>query len=187
MFCNNCHSEIPNDAAFCPICGAPVQAQARQTTYAQNNDAGTYAPQNEAGWTNAYGGNYASNMNYVPPEAVEKPTLTNCYNKFWKNYANFSGRSRRSEYWFVVLTNFLIAFINVIPYVGTGVYSLYTLAVIVPMLALIVRRLHDIGREWYYIFFGLIPIAGFIILIVWMCQDSQPGSNKFGPNPKGVN
>lgn len=180
MLCNNCYSEIPSNAAFCPVCGTSVSAQ--QTAYTQ----GTYTQANAQDYANAYCGNTAQAANCVA-SAVEKPTIINCYNKFWKNYTNFSGRARRSEYWFVVLANFLIAFINVIPYVGQGVYSLYTLAILVPVLSLMVRRLHDIGKEWYYIFFGLIPIAGAIILIVWFCQDSQPGPNKFGPNPKGVN
>lgn len=128
------------------------------------------------------------NTNTYPQQAfVEQPTLKNCYKKFWQNYTNFSGRARRSEYWFVVLANFLIAFVNIIPYAGQVLYSLYALAIIVPTLALIVRRLHDLGKEWYYIFFLLIPIAGQIIMLVWLCTDSQVGANKFGENPKGMN
>ena len=65
--------------------------------------------------------------------------------------------------------------------------SLYAFAIFIPMLSLVVRRLHDIGKDWYWIFFGLIPIAGAIMMIIWYCQDSQPGPNQFGENPKGVN
>lgn len=132
------------------------------------------------------GDTYGQSWN-SPQTEIEQPTLKSCYKKFWNNYANFNGRSRRSEYWFVVLANFLIALINVIPYVGQALYSLYALAVIVPTLALIVRRLHDLGKEWYYIFFLLIPIAGQIIMLVWLFTDSQVGANKFGDNPKGIN
>lgn len=129
---------------------------------------------------------YGQNWNPAQP-IVEQPTLKSCYKKFWNNYANFNGRSRRSEYWFVVVMNLIIALVNVIPYVGQGLYGLYALAIIVPTLALIVRRLHDLGKEWYYIFFLLIPIAGQIIMLVWLCTDSQVGANKFGENPKGIN
>ena len=74
-----------------------------------------------------------------------------------------------------------------IPYVGQGIGGLYTIAVLVPTLALMVRRLHDLGKDWYYIFFALIPLAGQIILLVWFCTDSQAGENEFGKNPKGIN
>ena len=128
-----------------------------------------------------------SNNQNAYQQNVEQPSFKNCYIKFWQNYTNFSGRSRRSEYWFVVLANVLISFVNVIPYVGQALYVIYTLAVIVPALALIVRRLHDLGKEWYYIFFILIPIVGQIMMLVWLCTDSQVGANKFGENPKGIN
>lgn len=128
-----------------------------------------------------------SNNQNAYQQVVEQPSLKNCYIKFWQNYTNFSGRSRRSEYWFVVLANILISLVNVIPYVGQVLYVIYTLAIIVPALALIVRRLHDLGKEWYNIFFILIPIVGQIMMLVWLCTDSQVGANKFGENPKGIN
>lgn len=118
---------------------------------------------------------------------IENPTLSSCYKKYWKNYANFEGRSRRSEYWFVVLANALFSLVNIIPYVGPVLSTIYMLAVIVPNLALMVRRLHDIGKPWPFIFFMLIPIAGPIIMLVWFCTDSQVGANEFGENPKGIN
>lgn len=117
----------------------------------------------------------------------EKPSFKNCYIKFWKNYTNFSGRARRSEYWYVVSANVLVSLVSMIPYVGPVIGVLYTIAVLVPTLALMVRRLHDLGKDWYYIFFALIPLAGQIILLVWFCTDSQAGENEFGKNPKGIN
>lgn len=118
---------------------------------------------------------------------VEKPSFKDCYIKFWKNYTNFSGRARRSEYWYVVLANVLVSLVCMIPYVGQVIGGLYMIAVLVPTLALMVRRLHDLGKDWYYIFFALIPLAGQIILLVWFCTDSQAGENEFGKNPKGIN
>lgn len=150
-----------------------------QQTFAQPNSYVQPVPVNS-------GNTYGPNWNPTP-EAIEKPTLIGCYKKFWQNYVNFNGRSRRSEYWFVVLMNLIIGLVNVIPYVGQGLYGLYTLAALVPTIALIVRRLHDLGKEWYYIFIMLIPIVGQIIMIVWLCTDSQVGTNEFGENPKGMN
>ena len=109
----------------------------------------------------------------------------------FSKYAEFSGRARRSEYWYFVLFNGLVGF--AIGFVGgiilgerlTNIVStLYSLAVLVPSLAVGVRRLHDTGRSaWRYLFL-LIPFVGWIILVVFLAQDSQPGVNVYGPNPK---
>lgn len=128
-----------------------------------------------------------SNNQSAYENMVEKPSFKDCYIKFWKNYTNFSGRARRSEYWYVVLANVLVSLVSMVPYVGPVIGGLYTIAVLVPTLALMVRRLHDLGKDWYYIFFALIPLAGQIILLVWFCTDSQVGTNEFGENPKGIN
>ena len=134
-----------------------------------------------------YKQNYQQSNQSINVNMVEKPSFKDCYIKFWKNYTNFSGRARRSEYWYVVLANVLVSLVSMIPYVGPVIGGLYTIAVLVPTLALMVRRLHDLGKDWYYIFFALIPLAGQIILLVWFCTDSQVGTNEFGENPKGIN
>ena len=128
---------------------------------------------------------------YVQTPVTEKNSIFKSYALFWKNYTNFSGRTRRSDYWQFVLVNFIIALplglLSLIPYVGSLFMGIYMLATIIPNLAIQIRRLHDIGKDWYYIFFMLIPFAGSIILLVWYCQDSQIGANKYGENPKGIN
>ena len=100
-----------------------------------------------------------------------------------ENYANFNGRARRSEYWYYTLASCIAGFICgllPIPFIAT----LLSLALFIPSLAVSVRRLHDIGKSgWMYLLI-LIPIVGAIILLVWFCQDSQPGENKWGANPK---
>lgn len=122
------------------------------------------------------------------PAVAPKNGLFKSYSLFWKNYTNFSGRTRRSDFWQFILANFLISFIagmlNFIPVVGSIISGIYLIALLIPSLALQIRRLHDIGKEWYSIFLALIPLAGFIILIVLYCKDSQPSENKFGLNPK---
>lgn len=111
------------------------------------------------------------------------------YVNAFKNYVNFQGRARRKEYWMFVLFNFIVS--TVVAIVAMLIHfpmlsNIYALAVLCPSVALMVRRLHDIGKGWIWILIGLIPIIGQIWLIVLMCMDSQPGSNEFGPNPKGL-
>jgi uncharacterized membrane protein YhaH (DUF805 family) len=103
------------------------------------------------------------------------------------NYTNFSGRARRSEYWSFVLVNFLIIF--AIFHVSYFIHSeilpvIYIIAVLVPTLAVSVRRVHDLGRSgWYYIFV-LLPILGWLGLIILLFTEGNSGSNKYGPDPK---
>ena len=115
-----------------------------------------------------------------------------------KKYAVFSGRAGRAEFWYFVLCNFLIGIVfsiltNIVGGAvrgGAGIittlYSLYSLAVLVPSLAVSVRRLHDIGKSGWMILIPLIPLVGFIWYFVLMVLASQPGDNKYGPNPKGT-
>ncbi len=103
-------------------------------------------------------------------------------------YICFEGRARRKEYWMFVLFNAIISIIigiigrNIL---GTGLLdSIYSLAMFLPGLGLSVRRLHDIDKDWPWIFIVLIPIAGWIWMIVLMCQEGTKGSNQFGDDPK---
>lgn len=110
------------------------------------------------------------------------------------NYATFSGRARRSEYWYFTLFNLLISLgFGILStvfgdgFLGTVVLMLArlaSLALLVPGLAVCWRRLHDIGKSGAWYFIVLIPIVGAIMLIVWFCRDSEPGENAYGPNPK---
>ena len=108
------------------------------------------------------------------------------YKKMLRNYAVFSGRSTRRDYWMAVLFNFVISLaVGVVAgVIRLGFLStLYAIAMIIPGLALNIRRLHDTGKAWYYIFMGLIPLAGFIILIVQYCKESD-ADNQWGPAPR---
>lgn len=104
---------------------------------------------------------------------------------FFKNYGNFRGRASRSEYWWAVLFYWIIyttlagAAIVFVPILGLIITTLFLIAFLIPMLSVGVRRLHDIGKSWEYILFGLIPYAGLIILIVYFCKDSD-GDNQWG-------
>jgi uncharacterized membrane protein YhaH (DUF805 family) len=102
-------------------------------------------------------------------------------------YATFSGRARRSEYWWFVLASVIASVVASIVDTALGVSILsllLSLGLLIPSLALGVRRLHDIGKSGWWILIGLIPLVGVIVLIVFACQDSEPGTNQWGPSPK---
>lgn len=118
-----------------------------------------------------------------------------------KKYANFEGRARRSEYWYFYLF-YMIFFIPIYALTLSSLFLeggtslsipvsilllVFICALLVPSLAVSVRRLHDVGKSGWMFLLGIIPIVGPIILLVWFCTDSQPGSNKWGPNPKALN
>ncbi|BDH03819.1 MULTISPECIES: DUF805 domain-containing protein [Streptomyces] len=104
-----------------------------------------------------------------------------------KKYAVFSGRARRQEYWMFFLFNLIISIVLAIvdAALDTQVLQLvYALAVLLPSLAVGVRRLHDTGRSGWMMLIGLIPLVGPIILIVFLASEGKPEVNQHGPNPK---
>lgn len=108
-----------------------------------------------------------------------------------RKYAVFSGRARRKEYWMFVLFNLIFMFAAfILDSILSGdrgygfIYTIYSLAVLLPGLAVSVRRLHDIGKSGWFILLGFIPIIGIIWLLVLMCLDGNTGDNMYGPNPK---
>jgi len=107
----------------------------------------------------------------------------NYYIEVLKKYAVFSGRARRAECWYFYLFDFLISI--VLALISEGIlFGIYSLGTFIPGLAVSVRRLHDTNRSGWWLLIGLIPLIGGIILICFLVQDSQPGENKYGPNPK---
>ena len=112
----------------------------------------------------------------------------------WQKYFDFSGRSRRKEYWMFFLFNLGIGIALLGADLLAGSYSksagmgllggLYSLATLIPNLSITVRRLHDIGRSGWWFFILLVPLIGAIVLLVFMLLDSKEGSNDYGPNPK---
>ena len=114
--------------------------------------------------------------------------MLDSYKRFWMNYANFKGRSTRADYWWVCLMNILISFAlgfmgGLIPDIAgiTGLLAgVYSIAILVPALALIVRRLHDINKSGWAYLLCLIPFVGFIIILVFFCTPSVNENNKYG-------
>ena len=118
----------------------------------------------------------------------------NWYLQALKKYATFSGRARRKEYWMYILFYVLIllALTIVDGLIGTRIAdaglgiltAIYALAVLIPTLAVTVRRLHDTGRSGWWILIQLIPLVGVFILLYFLVSDSNPGQNAYGPSPK---
>lgn len=119
---------------------------------------------------------------------------------FWdiikNHYFDFKGRATRKEYWMFVLAHFTIVVLTIILigifYFGHlavlsgvlfGAFILFILALIIPSLALSVRRIHDMGQSGWWYLIALVPYAGSIVLLVFYCLPSEKGQNKWGPNP----
>lgn len=112
----------------------------------------------------------------------------------FENYANFNGRARRSEYWYYTLATIIVSIILSVIDKTTGltfgvaesgiISSLYSLFVFLPGLAVLVRRLHDVGKSGWFAFIVFIPLAGVIWLIVVLATDGDQGTNAYGPDPK---
>ena len=123
------------------------------------------------------------------------------YLKVMRQYADFSGRARRMEYWVFAVINVVIAVVLfgviallivtggksgfAIPWILTcSLFGLYMVAIIIPSLAVAVRRLHDTGRSGWWYFIQFVPFVGQIIFLIFLFSASQPGPNAWGPNPK---
>ncbi|TQR21253.1 DUF805 domain-containing protein [Psychrobacillus vulpis] len=110
------------------------------------------------------------------------------YLEVLKNYVGFQGRARRKEYWmfnlFSAIVIIVLSIVELVAGLSSLLSGLYTLAVLLPSLAVSIRRLHDTGRSGWWILIGLIPLIGSIILLVFMCLDGQKNENQFGPSPK---
>jgi len=120
----------------------------------------------------------------------------NWYLKVLKQYADFSGRARRREFWIFSIFNIIFIVIameldNILGLTVGGlsfgiIYFLYAIVLFIPSLAVSVRRMHDIDKSGWMLLIGFIPLIGAIWLIVLTLTDSKFGENKYGPNPKEI-
>lgn len=168
MYCKNCGGQVNDNAAvclhcgvkvgsgskFCPVCGAQPDPMA-VVCVACGAPLNQHGVQGAEGIVNSFG-----------------VAIKTCFNKF----ATFQGRANRSEFWFWWLFTLLLGFIPLI-----GLIALFV--TLVPSISVAVRRLHDIGKSGWWYWLCLIPLFGWIALIVLYCQESEPGTNEYGPNP----
>ena len=209
QYCPNCGAKAEPASApqqSAPPYGAPqnfgngqsVPPYGAPQNFGNGQSAPPYgAPQNFGNGQNTYG---------APVYMPRKIGFGEAVKLFFKNYVNFSGRATRSEYWWVYLFNNIVYMVlgilfaisggsslaaydaygdMSIAYMGAGaifyiLMMLYGLAVLLPSLSLMVRRLHDIGKSGTYILMGLIPVVGYIFILVYMLTGSAP-DNQYGP------
>ncbi|MGR5132452.1 DUF805 domain-containing protein [Vibrio alfacsensis] len=113
-----------------------------------------------------------------------------------RNYTGFSGRARRQEYWYFTLVNILVNLVmSIIDRILEGALQIenfglfgviYALFILIPSIAVTVRRLHDTGRTGWWVLIAIIPIIGFLVMLYFLVQDSEEGTNQYGDNPKTV-
>ena len=137
------------------------------------------------------------NLIFIAMEIIKDESQFSMFD-WWKkafieNYANFEGRARRSEYWYFVLFNFVVSASTILIsfiFLFFGGFLLwlfiwiFSLATIIPNLAVQVRRLHDVGKSGWTILFALIPLVGPILLLVYYCTEGDRGDNEYGSDPK---
>jgi uncharacterized membrane protein YhaH (DUF805 family) len=113
-----------------------------------------------------------------------------CKTVVLKRYAQFDGRAGRAEYWWFVLATAIIGVpLQILGYFSSAVFIAYfflSLALLVPSLAVIVRRLHDTNKSGWFMLIGLIPLIGFIVVIVFLATSGDTSANKYGPPDSGV-
>jgi uncharacterized membrane protein YhaH (DUF805 family) len=118
------------------------------------------------------------------------------YAKVLRQYADFNGRARRTEYWMFVLVSTIVELVlalgDEVVFLAPGLSTtgwlstVYSVTLIIPTLAVGARRLHDTGRSGWWLLIGLIPLIGPIVLIVFLTLEGQRSSNSYGPDPKAV-
>jgi uncharacterized membrane protein YhaH (DUF805 family) len=130
-------------------------------------------------------------MNESTAEPIIERSPIDYYIGAFRKYADFSGRATRSEYWWFYLVtiavSILISILESILNIPFGLISvIYFLMSLIPNLSIQVRRLHDVDKSGWYILLNFVFIIGWIWLLILNIQDSTPGANKYGPNPKGI-
>ena len=187
-FCPQCGAEV--NGSFCPQCGAIIDAIDTSGQSAGNGgnpfQAGSQAPSNAGLRMGSFGGGAG---------AADVPTFSEAFPMVMKKFATFSGRASRPEFWYFWLTCFLVNFIfNVIVQLvgpesaASGIIAivqgLFGLAIIIPHIAVVVRRLHDTNRTGWWFLIVFIPLIGAIILLLWLASAPTPGTNMYGPQPR---
>lgn len=188
MYCPQCGTQVKDGSKFCFSCGTNLEtgkAPSKPQTQPQQSQplptAITYPVHQEMHQTQT---DDSTNNHNQPDQPVVAVGFGEAISLYFQKYATFEGRATRSEYWFAALFNGLVGF-------GLGIISLlapilsflsiaYSLAVLVPGFAISWRRLHDIGKSGTYYLMALIPLAGPIILTIYLCTDSTE-DNQYGP------
>lgn len=174
MFCNKCGNILPDNAKFCTSCGAPVERGTKVNSDCDHTHGGTYTEKSFDTYATAY----------TSAEPTPQVGFIEAIKLFFRRYADFNGRSRRSEYWWVMLfISLFSSFLDTISGDSSLLPTLWSLGTLIPCIALAVRRLHDVGKSGLYYLWNLLPVVGQIMVLIQLVKDSAP-DNQYGPNPK---
>lgn len=169
MYCGQCGTSNPDTNRFCINCGGPIQKAETPVGTAQTSQ---FVQPITTMQQPMYVG---TSSNLAPRKMSFGDSIKYCLT----NYANFEGRASRSEYWFFYLFAVLVYFVAIL--LSPILYALALLALFVPSIAALTRRLHDTGRAGSVAWFLLIPLVGAIMVLVWLCTEGDKTPNKFGP------
>lgn len=107
-----------------------------------------------------------------------------------KNFRNFSGRARRKEYWmfflFYMILAMVFSFVDIVLGLPAIFLNIFIIVMLVPTIAICVRRLHDTGRSGWWYLINFVPVIGFIVWLVFTVQAGETQDNRFGPDPKAA-
>jgi uncharacterized membrane protein YhaH (DUF805 family) len=160
MFCTQCGKENKENSHYCGACGAGLSLGIAEPIARESEREG------DPGQT--------------------KKNAMDWYFDVLKKYATFSGRARRKEYWTFTLVYFIILLTLAVIAPESVFLTLYVLAMILPIWAAAVRRLHDTNRSGLWVFISVVPFVGPFVLLWFMATAGDPSENKYGPNPKAA-
>jgi len=174
MNCTKCKNPINHTATVCEWCGYELLPNTVNNTV--NNPINNPATPN-------------------PVQKIKQKNVFEWYAKCWRQWVDFSGRARRTEFWSFALINSLIFFLLLMLLGSTAddstsedffaiLFFIYLFLVFVPSLSVFVRRLHDTGKSAWLLLLALIPFVGGVILFIFALLESEPKTNKWGNNPK---
>lgn len=204
--CNRAYSDI---AEKCPQCNiplpgnpgaSPVQTNNTWTTQSPSQPYGTqlgpgysYQRNNQPPYNQQHnqmqynGGNNNGGTGYIP-QPTSSMKFTEAVKTCFMKYVTFRSRARRSEYWYFELFSWigriLLFFLSPVSEFMALAFMAWSWGVLLPEWAVYIRRLHDTGKDWTFIFWAVVPIYGQIKILIELAKDSDPGNNAYGPCPK---
>lgn len=181
-----CGAQLPEQAKFCTNCGSPAtqpDSPTKKPEFVQEErQKQAPAVTSATGNTNISTSQPLQQPAFQQTEVVTERNMIGWYLEALKKYAVFTGRARRKEYWYFVLCNMIVvmilAFIGGLADLGDILANIYQLGVLLPGIAVGVRRMHDTGRNGWWL---LLPLVN----LVFATQDGTSGANKYGADPKG--
>ena len=183
--CINCNNICDDDALFCTKCGQKFQDnESVETSAFQTTENPNTTKPNES-YIDYYAELSDESTSVIPTKSVLE-----AYKESFKNYLNFKGRARRSDYFPTILINvFLIIFVYILvsiksEEIGYIIFLVFTVLFGIPTISVTVRRLHDIDMHGAWIAVAIIPFFGWIAMLILCAKDSNENANEYGPSPK---